>query len=56
MTRSVASLNEPVGFGFNQVERENSLNFDVRTDSKKEFLSQPLNFLYLIIQKRPYRV
>ncbi|WP_061221823.1 collagenase ColA [Leptospira weilii] len=44
VTRSVASLNEPVGFGFNQVERENSLNFDVRTDSKKRILIPTVEF------------
>nr|WP_228005241.1 collagenase [Leptospira borgpetersenii] len=44
VTRAVTLLNEPIGLRSNQIERENSLNFDVRTDSKRRILVPTVEF------------
>ncbi len=56
VTRSVASLNEPIGLRSAQVESENDQDFDVKTDSKKRILipavefSKPDNFSKKTVQ------
>ncbi|WP_249262246.1 collagenase ColA [Leptospira alexanderi] len=56
VTRSVASLNEPIGLRSAQVESENNQDFDVKTDSKKRILipavefSKPDNFSKKTVQ------